>query len=70
MALKKMRAKTHKGARKRIHVTNGGDLSVGKLTISRIFKNHRKSKRQRERVLKAVRSTTLNAIHNKLKAII
>jgi ribosomal protein L35 len=70
MALKKMRSKTHKGAKKRIKVTNGGDKSIGKLVTNRIFKNHRKSKRQRERVLKAVRSTTLSAVHKKLKAII
>jgi len=68
MAIKKMRAKTHKGTIKRIKVSNGGDLESGKLITNRINKAHRNIKKQRERLLKSKRSTTLNSIHNKLKS--
>jgi ribosomal protein L35 len=70
MAIKKMRAKTHKGTAKRVKVTNGGDLSDGKLVTNRINKGHRNIKKQRERLLKSRRSTTLNKIHNKLKSLL
>ncbi len=70
MSIKKMRAKSHKGASKRIKVTNGGDMDSGKLITNRINKGHRNIKKQRERSLKAKRSTTLSAIHNKLKSIL
>ncbi len=65
-----MRAKTHKGTAKRVKVTNGGDLSDGKLVTNRINKGHRNIKKQRERLLKSRRSTTLNKIHNKLKSLL
>lgn len=70
MSVKKMRAKTHKGTVKRVKITNGGKVSKGKLLINRINKAHRNIKKQRERLLKAKRSTTLNKIHNKLKALL
>jgi ribosomal protein L35 len=70
MAVKKMRSKTHKGTVKRVKVTNGGKLSEGKLLTNRINKAHRNIKKQRERLLKSKRSTTLNKIHNKLKALL
>lgn len=65
-----MRAKTHKGASKRIKISNGGDLESGKLITNRINKGHRNIKKQRERLLKSKRSTTLNKIHSKLKAVL
>ncbi|MEM1311991.1 MAG: 50S ribosomal protein L35 [Patescibacteria group bacterium] len=70
MALKKMKSKTHKGTAKRVKVTNGGKLSKGKLLTNRINKAHRNIKKQRERQLKAKRSTVLSDVHDKLKAIL
>jgi len=69
MSIKKMRAKTHKGLVKRIKISNGGDLDKGKLITNRINKGHRNIKKQRERLLKSRRSTTLSGIHKKLKVL-
>lgn len=70
MAVKKMRAKTHKGAVKRIKISNGGDLDSGKMITGRINNNHRNIKKQRERLLKGKRQTTLSNLHKKLKTIL
>jgi ribosomal protein L35 len=69
MSLKKMKAKTRKGAVKRIKITNGGDKKLGKLVTGRPNDNHRLIAKQRVRMLKAKRQTTLHASLNKLKAI-
>ncbi|MBC7472052.1 MAG: 50S ribosomal protein L35 [candidate division SR1 bacterium] len=64
-----MKPKTRKGAVKRIKVTNGGDLSKGKLLVNRTNDNHRLIKKQRERMLKSKKAGELSSIFNKLKAI-
>ena len=64
-----MKPKSRKGAVKRIKVTNGGDLSKGKLMVNRTNDNHRLIKKQRERMLKAKKASSLSSIYNKLKAI-
>jgi ribosomal protein L35 len=69
MKIKKMKPKTRKGAVKRIKVTNGGDLSKGKLLVNRTNDNHRLIRKQRERMLKAKKAGKLSSIFNKLKAI-
>jgi ribosomal protein L35 len=69
MKIKKMKPKTRKGAVKRIKVTNGGDLSKGKLMVNRTNDNHRLIKKQRERMLKSKKAGELSAIFNKLKSI-
>ena len=69
MKIKKMKPKSRKGAVKRIKVTNGGDLSKGKLMVNRTNDNHRLIKKQRERMLKAKKASSLSSIYNKLKAI-
>ncbi len=70
MAISKMRAKPRKAAVKRIKVTNGGDLDLGKLLVNRINRDHRNIRKQRERKLKAKRSTTLSDIHTNLRPIL
>jgi len=70
MALKKFRPKPRKGAVKRIKVSNGGDLSKGKLMINRINKAHRNINKSRTRLLKAKRPTVLSKTLRKLKKII
>jgi ribosomal protein L35 len=70
MKIKKMKPKTRKGAVKRIKVTNGVDLSKGKLMVNRTNDNHRLIRKQRERMLKARKAGALSPIFNKLKAII
>lgn len=67
MAVKKMRAKTRKGIVKRIKVTNGGDISKGKLVVNRIGDNHRLIRKSRSRKLKAKRNTTLGSTLSRFK---
>ena len=67
MALKKMRSKTHKATSKRVKISNGGDISKGKLQVNRNNTAHRNIKKQRERLLKSKRSTVLSKVHDKLK---
>ncbi len=71
MALKKMKAKTRKGAVKRLKVTKGGDLINGKLLAYRINDNHRLIKKSRTRKLKAKKTTTLTkkGISKRLRAV-
>ncbi len=66
MTLKKMRTKTHKGTKKRIKVTNGGN---GKLMIARINQGHRMIKKSRTRKLRARRKTVLSKTYDKLKKV-
>jgi ribosomal protein L35 len=70
MSLKKFRAKTHKTTKKRIKVTNGGDLSKGKLLINRPNRQHRMIGKSRSRVLKGKKSTVLSAGHTKFRTVI
>ena len=70
MAIKKMRAKTRKGAVKRIKLSNGGDLKTGKLIVNRINDNHRLIKKSRTRKLKAKKNTVLPKMFNKLRKIL
>ncbi len=64
-----MRAKTHKGTKKRIKITNGGDLKKGKMLSNRPNDNHRNIGKQRERLLRSRRSTKLSQTHVNLKKI-
>lgn len=70
MTLKKFKAKTHKSSKKRIKVTNGGDLAKGKLMIAKSFRQHRMIGKSRSRVLKGRKYTELHKCYDKLKAII
>ena len=67
MALKKMKAKTHKGTQKRIKISNGGDLKKGKMLSDRAGDNHRNVKKSRERLLRARRNSKVSKAHVKLK---
>jgi ribosomal protein L35 len=67
MALKKMRAKTHKGTQKRIKITNGGDLKKGLMLANRPGDNHRNIKKTRERLLRARRASNISKAHASLK---
>jgi ribosomal protein L35 len=69
MSLKKMKPKPRKGIVKRIKVTNGGDLSKGKLMTDRPNDNHRLIRKSRQRKLKAKKSTVLSKIMDKLRAV-
>ena len=69
MALKKMKQKTHKGTQKRIKITNGGDLKIGKMISNRPGDNHRNIKKSRERLLRARRDTHVSGAHASLKKI-
>lgn len=64
-----MRAKTHKGTKKRIKISNGGDLKKGKMLSNRPNDNHRNIKKSRERLLRSKRSTKLSKAHVKLKKV-
>jgi ribosomal protein L35 len=70
MTLKKFRAKTHKSSKKRIKVTNGGDLKIGKLMINRANRQHRMIGKSRSRVLSGKKYKVLASCYNKLRAII
>ena len=67
MAIKKMRAKTHKGTKKRIKITKGGDLKNGKMMANRAGDNHRNIKKSRERLLRARTETCVSDAHSSLK---
>jgi ribosomal protein L35 len=69
MAIKKMRAKTRKGIKKRIRISNGGDKKIGKLICNRINDNHRLIKKSRSRKLKAKKNTVLPKALNKFKSV-
>jgi ribosomal protein L35 len=72
MSLSKLRSKPRKGAVKRIKITNGGDLSKGKLLVDRINDNHRLIKKSRVRKLKARKKTRvgIQGIAKRLKAVL
>jgi ribosomal protein L35 len=69
LKMKKMKPKTRKGAVKRIKISNGGNLAIGKMISNRPNDNHRLIRKPRTRKLKAKRSTTLSNTFSKLKAI-
>lgn len=68
--LKKFKSKTHKGAKKRIKLTNGSKTSTGKLMINRINDNHRNIGKSRERLLRGRRKTKLSNTYKKLRNVI
>jgi ribosomal protein L35 len=70
MAIKKMRAKSHKSTVKRIKITNGSDPKTGKLLINRNNKQHRMIGKSRVRVLKGKKSTVLNEVHSKFRSVL
>jgi ribosomal protein L35 len=70
MTLKKMKAKTHKASKKRIKVTMGGDVLLGKLMINRSNRQHRMIGKSRSRVLRGKKYKELAPGFNKLRAII
>jgi len=71
MTIKKMRAKRHKGTVKRVRVTNGGDLSKGKVKIGRRNAAHRLIKKSGEKKLRARKTTVVaNSVARKLKKMI
>lgn len=70
MAVKKFRAKTHKTTQKRIKVSNGGDLSKGKLLVSRPNLQHRLIGKSRSRKLKGKTATVLSKTYAKFRSVI
>lgn len=64
-----MRAKTHKGTKKRVKTTNGKNPLTGKLVISRNNSGHRMIKKTRKRKLKARKNTVISKVHNKLRKV-
>lgn len=69
MALKKLRAKTHKGTKKRVKTTNGSNRLTGKLVVGRNNSGHRLIKKSRVRKLKSKKTTKLVKAHNKLRQV-
>lgn len=65
-----MRAKTRKGAVKRIKVSKGEDRVAGKLMVNRPNDNHRNIRKPRERLLRGRRPTVLSAVLKNLRKII
>jgi ribosomal protein L35 len=70
MTLKKFRAKTHKGAKKRIRISNGGDKSKGLLMVNRINHNHLQNKKARKVNLRFKRDTALGKTAKRLKKLL
>lgn len=64
-----MRAKTHKGTKKRVRTTNGDNPLTGKLVVNRNNSGHRLIKKSRSRKLKAKLTTKLNTCHEKLRKV-
>lgn len=70
MAVKKMRAKRHKGTVKRVKLSKGSDKNEGKLMINRINKGHRLIKKTGERKLRSQRSTVISKAYDKLRKVL
>lgn len=70
MTLKKFRAKPRKAVKKRIKVTNGGDVLKGKLIVNRINNSRLHIKKSRSAKLRARRDTVLSNVHSDLRKVL
>lgn len=70
MAVKKMRTKSHKGTKKRVRFTKGGDVESGKMKIRRNNQAHRLIKKSSARKLKKRVDTSLSKTYKKLKSVL
>lgn len=68
--IKKFKAKTHKGAKKRIRTSAGSNPHTGVILIDRINDNHRNIGKPRTRLLKAKKKTVLSKTYKKLRKVI
>lgn len=68
--VKKFKAKTHKGTKKRLVLTNPADSSKAKIIIGRINHAHRLINKTGERKLKAGKTTTISKAHDKYKKLL
>jgi len=66
----KFKAKTRKGAKKRLALSNPANKTESKIIIGRINHGHRLIAKSGERKLRASRKTTVNAVHEKYKKVI
>jgi hypothetical protein len=70
MALKKFRPKSKKSMKKRIKVSNGGDLNSGKLIVKRKNMNHRLIRRRSSVKIKSHTETVLPETFKAIRAVI
>ncbi|MEI6729492.1 MAG: hypothetical protein WCK98_07685 [bacterium] len=66
----KFKAKTRKGATKRLSLSNPANKTESKIIIGRINHHHRLIGKTGERKLKAARKTTVSSVHEKYKKVI